>query len=438
MSEADVLPSAFVLLCGSVALFLYQMPFSVIESRIFGASFVAHLVSAAVQLWLVTDVYGVGDQLVYFRIGQDLAGGMREDFFVVVPEVAKVALQQDFRLSIYVPAQGTPIATMCALTGFVTFVVGDSLLAVSLVFALAGLFGKLLLYEGLKRIFPENLHPRLLLVTMLVPSTVFWSAGIVKEAIAMAGLGPTFLGMVRLTRGERAGWLPMAVGAITISLVKPYILMAFAGSAGLYVYWRRSIRNGRVTVRPVMLLLSVAVAIGGIALIGEIFPRYSLEGLMDETARLQSAGFSNKHGSNYQIGDPTNRTVLGQLLFAPVALFTALYRPLIIEVSNPMMLVNALETSALLGYTLWIGLRSRLTSLIGGFVRHPGLVFCIAFVVLLGVPVGLTSANLGTLSRYRIPLVPFQAALMIVLGAVAHFAPSPTTSSSAAVPGRTS
>jgi hypothetical protein len=48
-------------------------------------------------------------------------------------------------------------------------------------------------------------------------------------------------------------------------------------------------------------------------------------------------------------------------------------------------------------------------------LANPLLVFAFMFVLGLGVAVGLTSTNLGTLSRYRVPLVPFFASLLVVL-----------------------
>ena len=45
----------------------------------------------------------------------------------------------------------------------------------------------------------------------------------------------------------------------------------------------------------------------------------------------------------------------------------------------------------------------------------PFLVFCTVFVIAFGIAVGLTSTNLGTLSRYRSPILPFFAVLLLVL-----------------------
>jgi hypothetical protein len=49
-------------------------------------------------------------------------------------------------------------------------------------------------------------------------------------------------------------------------------------------------------------------------------------------------------------------------------------------------------------------------------MEDPFLVFCVVFVIAFGIAVGLTSTNLGTLSRYRSPLLPFFVVLLLVLG----------------------
>ncbi len=419
MSEVDILTTAIVILVGWVAVTVFPAAFDGGERRLIALAYLAHLGSVTVHVWLVTEVYGIGDMLAYMRYGEDLANGMGEDFTAVFPEVLKVIVQQPHTLSIFVPTPGSPAATMCGLTSLCILLLGPSIVPVSMVFATAAFLGKLTLYVGLRHLFPARFHRWLVVGTLLVPSAVFWSAGVIKEAVAMAGLGPAFYGMVRISKGARSGWIPLLAGALVILLVKPYILMAFAGAGGVAYYWMRSIRNDRVEIRPVTLLVSAAAATVGILLVAELFPRYALDGLADEAARMQAAAFSGRGGSNYVIGDPRTRTFAGQLLYTPMGLVTALFRPFIIEARNPMMLANGVETTLLLGATVWVFVRNRITHIGRSFVRYPGLAFCLAFVVLLGIPVGLTAANLGTLSRYRVPIVPFQVVLLLVFASSA-------------------
>src|SRR5262249_27963419 len=131
------------------------------------------------------------------------------------------------------------------------------------------------------------------------------------------------------------------------------------------------------------------------------------------TARLQEIG-AEGGGSVIEMGDPEERTLAGQLAFAPAALVAAFFRPFIFEVKNPLMLLPALETTALLVVfvrTLWVSTWGKTWRLVWS---SPILMFCTVFSLLSGVAVGLSTVNLGALSRYRLPLMPFYVALVVI------------------------
>lgn len=417
MPPVEIVPTFAVTLLAGLIFVLVQTRFSPSEARLIGLSLVAHLASALVQLWLVFSVYGRGDLMMYHQYGTDLSDAMRSDPWGVAPEVLWVMLQQPHKLSVFVPADGSPTATMVALTACANFVLSDSLLAVSLAFSIASFLGKLVLYQAFRETTPARMHLPILVGVLLVPSAVFWSAGIIKEAVAMSGIGLFVLGLHRTLQGHRSAPALAVAGSLIVGLVKPYILLVLLGAAGVYVYTHRAARAGRLEFRPVALVIGSIVALAGVLAVGELFPRFSIERLGSETARMQAAAFNPKGGSTYVIGDPSQRSVLGQLAYAPLALFTGLYRPLIIESRNAMMVVNGLETTALLAFTAYAGWRRTPQQMWRTAVRYPILTLCLSFVIVFGVAVGLTSANLGTLSRYRMPLVPFLATILVVLSA---------------------
>src|SRR5690606_22714803 len=167
--------------------------------------------------------------------------------------------------------------------------------------------------------------------------------------------------------------------------------------------------------RPVPLVSAVVLGVAGLAVLGELFPQYSIEAFADEAAEMQFAGTRYRGGSSFTLGDPMQRTLLGQLAFAPYAVFTALYRPALFEVANPQMLVNAAETTLLLALTVYALWRHTPWGAWRVLKARPMLVFCLAFVAVMSLAVGLTSSNLGTLSRYRMPMYPFFAAMLAAL-----------------------
>jgi hypothetical protein len=52
---------------------------------------------------------------------------------------------------------------------------------------------------------------------------------------------------------------------------------------------------------------------------------------------------------------------------------------------------------------------------LGGLFRSPFLVSSVVFILVFGVGVGLATRNLGSLSRYRMPMMPFYATTLLVL-----------------------
>ncbi len=153
-----------------------------------------------------------------------------------------------------------------------------------------------------------------------------------------------------------------------------------------------------------------------------VFLLIAVENLAKSTSAVQAAGVNVEGGSNYQLREPVpeqeeDSGVQSQLLLAPIALPTALFRPFIFEVRNPMMLLNALETTALLFLTIRVLFRGGLVRVRDAIAGNPTLVFSLLFSLILGTAVGLASTNLGSLSRYRMPFMPFFVGLILVLDA---------------------
>ena len=59
--------------------------------------------------------------------------------------------------------------------------------------------------------------------------------------------------------------------------------------------------------------------------------------------------------------------------------------------------------------------RNRWTDLVRRVTANPALMFCFVFVLVLAMGTGLSTANLGTLSRYRAPMMPFFLLLLLIL-----------------------
>lgn len=412
----DYFPALVITLLGAGALVFLAARYSRREAVLLGASFLAHVVSGILQVVITLRLYGGGDIFGYARMGEEVAAAVRVDFQSVGWELIRLLFQQQANLPVVVNGVGSSTGSMVALSAIISFITGGGIYTGCVTLGVAAFYGKVALYEAFRRTCAERLHVHLLLGVVLVPSVVFWSSGLLKESVAMVGLGPMLLGGHRVfSKRTVTGLLLFVVGAVTVGLVKPYILFAFTLAAGGWLYCTLAWAGRIPQLRPVHLIAGMAVAIFGVALLSRLFPRYALDTFAEQAAYHQEIGQRVRGGSTYELVTESEANVSVQLAYAPLALLTSLYRPLVFEASNAQILFNAFETSVLLALTGVVLWRSTLRSLWKALIDTPMAVFSLTFVVVFGVAVGLTTTNLGTLSRYRMPLVPFFAALLAIL-----------------------
>jgi hypothetical protein len=419
--QDQLIALAYVLAGAVVLAILSRLVVRPRERVLVALSYAAHVLGAQAQIWVTRNVFGGGDMFLYYREGQAVANALRFGPDGTWVEVLKLLFQQDQWLPVHVTGLGSSTASMTALSALLLLMTDDSLAATCSAVAILSFFGKLVMYVALRRSLHEDVHQRVLVACLLVPSVVFWSSGLLKEAVAMAGIGWLLLGMQEILRQRVVrGAVVAVIGLVPIALVKPYVLVAFAVSAAVWYYWHRArhTRAGGMLARPLQIAVGLGMGVGGVVVLGQFFPRFAFDALGEQLALQQALSQAHAGGSTYTLGDPTQSTLLGQLAFAPEALLASLFRPFILEASNLQIFVNALETSALTLLLVRLLWRERWVRLWTHVSASPVLMFFLVFTVTFGVAVGLGTTNLGTLSRYRMPLVPFFAGLILVLDLV--------------------
>jgi len=412
----DFFPILLVTTSGAVLVAASSAGFSRRERKWVTVSFFMHVGFACAQVPLTLGFYGGGDMFLYFSYGEILARMMERDPLHVIPEVTALLLHNRPHLPLDIIGAGTGTGTMSALAAWTFYLFGPSKYAASIVFAMLSLCGKIAMY----RVFRANVDPALrwpaAIAALFVPSFVFWSSGMIKEAVVVAGFGWSLFGLhLWIREGRRgAGWALVMAGTIPMLLIKPYILFPLVLAGGSWYYWARSLKRGRVRIRPAYFVVAAALGVGGIVLLGQYFPEYALDTFGARTFELQQLG--RRGGSTYALSGEPPTTLVGKFVYAPAALLASLFRPVLFEVHNLPTLVNAVETTVLTLLFVRILFTRSLGKVYRQIADNPFLVFCLVFVIAFGIAVGLASSNLGTLSRYRSPLLPFFVVLLLVLG----------------------
>lgn len=277
--------------------------------------------------------------------------------------------------------------------------------AIELTFAMVGLFGVYAFYRAAV-IFVRHEMPWLLLALGVVPSILFWSSIIGKDPLVMFGVGLFALGVTGLwTRRNPAYLLPLIMGLLVASYIRVWmgaIMVSGLSFAGFSTRGHTAVKLAAGAV-----VLAVAVAVNGMVLnTMKVASQKELLDTLQESQHDFAAGNSQGAGK-VPIGGWTD-----VLKFAPVGMFSALFRPFPGEVMNAFGLMAGLEDVFLLTLFGRALVRLRFSDLkdsviLGGVATLGAWAFLYGFISI---------GNMGTAVRYRLQVLPVMILLFGYLG----------------------
>lgn len=301
-------------------------------------------------------------------------------------------------------------------TGLLYSVIGPSSVAGSLVFSLAGFLGVYLYFRAFRTAVPDGDVRTYGVALFLLPSLLFWSAALGKDSWMVFSLGICALGAARLLNRRRHGLATLLLGLLLCGWVRPHMAFMVAVALALGFTLGRSKRPTLIT--PLIKLAVAALLVGsaGVALL-QFQELTSQEGSTTEVIDQSLSNLErNSAIGNSEFEASSIRTVAD----VPGGVFTTLFRPLVHEAPNPLALVSAVESLAI----LWLfvirpalGRQLTLGSFANGYALF-GLLFLLIFCV------GFSNVgNFGWLIRQRAQVLPFLIMFPFVHGA-ARVAPT--------------
>lgn len=414
---SDFLPTLGVLFVLTLVLLRALRGYSHPERVLLWGSFIAHQIASFGNILLYKYHYGYGDMLSYHFYGVVIADGMRADFWGFLPHLLGLTFHSMDPLPVPIEPLGTSSGTMQALSGILSYLLFDSLYASCSLIAGLSFFSKLALCEITLHELP-NLPRRVSIsACTLVPSAIIWSCALLKEPFAMIGFFFALRAAHRIMiYGPSRGALATLVAGVTgLLLVKGYVAPIAACAFGAWYFASRVEKTREDIVARVFRIVGVATGVvAALALLGSVFPLLALSGVQEKIATQQAASASIDANSNFTLGSGSG-SASAQVALAPLALFTALFRPTLLESKNLLTAANALENTFFALVAVWIPFRRGIGSVLSEFAQRSYLVFCLVFVGLFATLTGLGSTNLGALSRYRAPLVPFFVTMLLAL-----------------------
>jgi hypothetical protein len=294
--------------------------------------------------------------------------------------------------------------------------------ATALFFAFYSFIGAWLMFITFYKRYP-HLHGWIAFASLFIPSVFFWGSGVLKDTLVMGGLGIIVWALNGLFIEKRVSVLQIILLLFAIWSVfslKKFILQAYLPAAILWIYLANlhQVRSFvlRMMVFPFIIILSGAGAYYSAIKIGENDKRYAIENIAKTSQvtardiRFQSGRLA---GSGYELSEYFDGSLGNTVRLAPQAINVTLFRPYLWEVKNPLMLISALESLAMLLITLYIFLRRGYGAITQ--LTNPEVAFCFAFSIVYAFAVGVSTFNFGTLARYKIPLMPFYVMGLAIL-----------------------
>jgi hypothetical protein len=303
------------------------------------------------------------------------------------------------------------VAVVAAWLGLLTF---STFLPISVLFGTIAFTGLWALFRTFATKYPTFVR-QIAACTMFIPSTVMWGSGLFKDTLCMFAVGWLTYGVFRmllLAEFSIGNILITVFSFMIIAQIKMYILLAFVPAMLLWILFTYSHRIKDRSMRTAVKLGVVAICAGGFVIFSSKFSeelgKYSLDKIGDTAAKTSEfiAMISGDEGSAYSLGtiDPSPA---GMLKILPAAINVTLFRPYIWETRKPLQLVNAIEASMLMFVTFKVFFTLGWKKVRKAIGEDPTIQFTLIFTLIFAFAVGMSSGNFGTLSRYRIPCLPF-------------------------------
>jgi hypothetical protein len=202
--------------------------------------------------------------------------------------------------------------------------------------------------------------------------------------------------------------------------IKIYILLGFLPALSIWLLTTYSSRIKSSGLRFFTKTIFIGVSILGFLFFSQLFAkdlqRYSLENIAGTAAVTRDwiAYSSGDEGSSYSLGD-FDPTLTGMLTKMPQAIVVTLFRPFPWEARKVIVMLSALEALAFAFFTIKAFSKNGLGRSFKIINKDPNVLFCLIFSLIFAFAVGISSYNFGSLSRYKIPCLPFYAAMLVVL-----------------------
>jgi len=311
------------------------------------------------------------------------------------------------------------IVRITALFSFVSF---SKYLILNLCFSMLSFSGVWRLYRFFYEQYP-HLHKQLAIAILYLPTFVFWSSGILKDPICTGALGwityalyETFYKKKDLLKNI----VIIFISGYLLYVIKVYILISYVPFFFLFLVLKNVnlIKSRVMRIGFVLGLIIVAITMFTtvMAQLAGTLGAYGGEDVTKNISIYQKAYAEQEDvGSSFSLGVEYDGSVQSLLKIAPAAIVATLFRPFLWESKKISTLFSSIESMFIMFFTLSVLYKAGPINFVRSIAKDPTILYCLLFALLFALFVGATTANFGTLVRYKIPCMPFYVVAMFLI-----------------------
>ena len=296
---------------------------------------------------------------------------------------------------------------------------GGSYIGIGFVFSLFSAWGCWRMYKTFLYFYPY-LYKELSYGVLFMPSVLFWGSGLLKDPLSLGGLGLFFYAATNIFYFKKnilSNLFMLIVGFYAAYFIKPYIILLFIPffSLWLFLNYKEKIKSKLIKqlVTPILVTLILLI---GYPILTNFAASLSFDvSNLGENVQKNIEGYANEGGGGVVNLGEIDPTPMGILKLLPKAINATLFRPYLWEVKNPLQVIAGLESLIIFTFMIYTFIKVGFLKSMSEIFKDKTVMFCILFSIVFAMVVGLTTFNFGTISRYRIPCIPFIMAGLIII-----------------------
>lgn len=430
MDLKDLIVTPFFLIIIYLLAYRFRRQIDDNDQKIFFIPALTVKITGAIMLGLIYQFYyGGGDTFNFVQLGTihlyDAFFNAPSKFFgLLISDGQDAAKLYPYSSRIYHFSDPSSflIIKLASIAGIFSL---HSYAVMAISFALFSFSGSWAVYRTVCRIYPfAPFKKKAAWAIFFIPSVFFWGSGLLKDSITFGAVGWLFYAFTNLfifRQRQLSSFFILVFSILLIKTIKIYILMCLIPALIIWLFFHfdYKIKSSLIKIfsKPLLAMLAILFSYFAAHYISMDSNRYSFEnlsGTAKTTYDYLTYMSKIEGGSYYSLGeiDGSPQSFISK---APAAINVTLFRPYLWESGNPIMLLSALESLSFMIFTLLAFYNTGFLKSIHIIQKDPFLIFAITFSFAFAFAVGISTANFGTLVRYKIPILPFYLLFLALL-----------------------